>query len=155
MPVMSLQHLKLDSPKYLRGTEDVSLRGLSLLDLVEICRQSLQSRKIFFDSTKLIPDLFLSMGLTGYVPQLDTSNPHEENELLLREKLILKTLDNLAKYTREASENEIQAWLGFGNKELSPIQYSNKKHAGDLLEQWFMKAKEVVFHGTCIVLEIQ
>jgi len=155
MPVMSLQHLKLDSPKYLKGTEDVSLRGLSLVDLVEICRKSLQSRKIFFESAKLIPDLFFSMGLTGYVPQLDTSNPHEELELLPRENLILRNVHNLAKYTREASENEIQAWLGFGNKELSQIQYSNKKNAGNLLQQWFMKAKEVVFHGTCIVLEIQ
>jgi hypothetical protein len=63
----------------------------------------------------------------------------------------LKDLDNLAKFTREASENEIHAWLGFGDKKLSEDR--SKTPAGNLLQQWFMKAKEVVFPGTCIVLK--
>ena len=155
MPVMSWQNLELKSPKYLKTTEDVSLHGLSLVDCVSICRQSFQSRNSLLQSQTLIPDLFLSMGWTGYVPQFDTTNPHQDTEFLARDKIILRKLTNLAKNTRAASENEIQAWLGFGNKELSKIEYSSKKLAGNLLHQWFMKAKEVGFPGTCIVLKIQ
>ena len=155
MPVMSLQHLELDSPKYLKRTKDISLYGSSLVDCVSACRKSFLSRNNFAASEHMIPDLFLSMGWTGYVPQFDTSHPQEDNELLPQENQILRNLDNLAKFTRAASENEIEAWLGFGDKKLSEIQYSSNKLTGNLLQQWFMKAEEVVFPGTCIVLEIQ
>jgi hypothetical protein len=150
MPVMSLQHLKLDSPTYLQRMNDASLHCPSLVTCVHACRASFMSKTEFAGSEHMIPNLFLSMGWTGYVPQFDTSHPQDDKELT-QQKQILRDLGDLAKFTREASENEIHAWLGFGDKKLSEDR--SKTPAGNLLQQWFMKAKEVVFPGTCIVLK--
>jgi hypothetical protein len=152
MPVMSLQHLELDSPIYLQRTNDASLHCPSLVSCVGACRTSFNSRTEFADSEHMIPNLFLSMGWTGYVPQFDTSHQQDDKEPN-EGKQILRALGELAKFTREASENEIHAWLGFGDKKLSEISTKSKTSPGNLLQQWFMKAKEVVFPGTCIVLK--
>eukprot|EP00277_Geminigera_cryophila_P017809 CAMPEP_0179440032 /NCGR_PEP_ID=MMETSP0799-20121207/23634_1 /TAXON_ID=46947 /ORGANISM="Geminigera cryophila, Strain CCMP2564" /LENGTH=228 /DNA_ID=CAMNT_0021222981 /DNA_START=49 /DNA_END=735 /DNA_ORIENTATION=- len=140
MPVMSLRHLKLEPPQHLTKMAKICSDGWSLHQCVNACRASFKTRLGFSKSKDMMPNLSLSMGWTGYVPQFETSRAHDDTALKTQEIHIIEHLHQLAQFTRAASENEVKAWLGFGDETLSEIDStSSAADKANLVQQWFMQ----------------